>query len=318
MKRYKANRPKQVWSQSLSTSRSRVIAALRPFLQKIIRPGARFSIRAGKGAYSTADIAGQRSRRTKKILARLVLISLLILAIGSGGIVTFQLLGYSDIFRITSVTIRGNRMTKQHQIYEIADLKNKTSMLHLDIDKIASNIAQQPWIDKVEIKRDWPSSVIINVTEHRPLALVNTGAQDRQRLFYVDQSGTLFAPVMTARDIDFPVITGSPHHLQVQNHEITKATPAKEALELLRLARKSVVLPVQSISEIHIDEKEELILYLVDRPFPIYLGRDGMKKKFRRLITIIQDLYRKKEFEKIAEIRMDYGENKILVAKTDS
>ncbi len=261
------------------------------------------------------DPGGQRNRLIKKTLARLSLLLLLITLCCGVGVAGFHLLGYSDIFRVTTVTIRGNRMVRDHQIRELASLGNTTGMLRINTARLAADIARHPWIDRVSVTRQWPSTLAIRVTEHVPLALVNSGEADRQRLFYVDRSGRLFAPVMTSRDVDFPVITGTPEQLAVKDGKITGKSAAAEALHFLRLARKSVVLPVQAVSEIHVDKEEGLIVYLVERPFPIYLGVNNIKRKFDRLQNIVRDLYRRQEFDRIAEIRMEYTADKVLVAK---
>ncbi len=88
----------------------------------------------------------------------------------------------------------------------------------------------------------------------------------------------------------------------------------------LRLAeRNNPNLPAQDISELHFTRKGELILYLVEHPFPIYFGREQIKRKYTQLRQVLEVLYRKKRggasIEKVAYIRMDYQKNKVLVAR---
>ena len=94
----------------------------------------------------------------------------------------------------------------------------------------------------------------------------------------------------------------------------------KETLALLKLADKNKsILFEQSISEIHISQKGELILYLLDRPFPIYLGTDGkISTRYYRLVKVLKDLYRTREFSKVSYIRLDYQKDTILVGKLKS
>jgi hypothetical protein len=92
------------------------------------------------------------------------------------------------------------------------------------------------------------------------------------------------------------------------------STLAAKALKFLHLAaRGNAILPVQAISEIHVDA-DGLVVYLVDRPFPIYVGTERIQTKYYRLVKILERLYKKKKIAEIKEIRMDYTENKVLVA----
>ncbi len=116
------------------------------------------------------------------------------------------------------------------------------------------------------------------------------------------------------------MITGLQAHKDIDADNIVKGSLAEAAVTILALAAKgNAVLPIQAISEIHLDPKQGLILYLVDRPFPIYYGRDRLQTKYYRLIKVIEQLYSRKQVDAVKEIRMDYLDDKVLVigAKID-
>ena len=56
-----------------------------------------------------------------------------------------------------------------------------------------------------------------------------------------------------------------------------------------------------------------IVLFLMDRPFPVRLGRGKMKKKYERLAKVLQLMYKRKEFNKVAYIQINYTEDKVLV-----
>jgi hypothetical protein len=60
-----------------------------------------------------------------------------------------------------------------------------------------------------------------------------------------------------------------------------------------------------------------MILFLLDRAFPIHLGSEGkISTRYYRLVKVLRNLYKSREFSKIAYIRMDYLKDTILVGKT--
>lgn len=232
----------------------------------------------------------------------------------------YQLLTRSNIFRLTDIRVFGHRMTTERQILEISGLQRGISLLRFNAQDIVTKIKKHPWIDRVEVKTQWPSGLQITVHEYVPLALVNIDGDKEKKLRYLNNQGHVFAEIEQGQDIDYPVITGLQAHKDIDADNIVKGSLAEAAVTILALAAKgNAVLPIQAISEIHLDPKQGLILYLVDRPFPIYYGRDRLQTKYYRLIKVIEQLYSRKQVDAVKEIRMDYLDDKVLVigAKID-
>ena len=130
-------------------------------------------------------------------------------------------------------------------------------------------------------------------------------------LFYVDRHGVAFAQVLPPEEMDYPVISGLDRESWPKE---VKGTSLADALDFLKYAgRGSTILPLQNVSEIHLQGEEELTLFLVDRPFAIHLGRGNIRTKYYRLAKVLYRLYKRKEFDNTAYIRMDYTPNKVLV-----
>jgi hypothetical protein len=66
-----------------------------------------------------------------------------------------------------------------------------------------------------------------------------------------------------------------------------------------------------------VSQEKGIIVYLVERPFPIYVGCGSVKKRYYQLVKLLERFYRKKKIEGIKEIRMDYQEGRILVARSE-
>ena len=71
-------------------------------------------------------------------------------------------------------------------------------------------------------------------------------------------------------------------------------------------------LPSQNISELRVSE-DDIVLFLMDRPFPVRLGRGDMREKYGRLAKVLYWLYKRKEFSNVAYIKVNYSEDKVLV-----
>lgn len=260
----------------------------------------------------------QRTWRMKRMSQKALL--WLLLPVIMAGLVGlgYNMLLSSDIFTITAVSVKGNQVTNQQQILKAAGLNLGGSLLTLDVPRIEALIMQEQWIDQVWIKRHWPSTVEVKIQEYKPFALINLERDGSRQLYYMNNKGVVFAPSTAARDLDYPVVNGSFLADDLHGKRFQEDSLGAMALDFLKLtARGNQILPTQAVSEINVDPEGGLIVYLVDHPFPIYMGKEKIKIRFSRLVRVLAKLYRDDKIKGVAEIRMDYADNKILVARID-
>ena len=249
-----------------------------------------------------------------KLLIRAMALLILVAGLGFGSKYLYHTLCGCDFFQITAVKINGNRMTSKEQITALSRVDIHSNLLAINAGQIESLLKSHPWIAAADVIRDWPNRLLIHVKEKKPVALLNRETGQ----FYLDIRGQIIAAASPSQELDFPVITG----LENFPFNTTGSAQIPESLHnailFLKLAnRNNPILPVQNISEIHVAERGELILYLLDRPFPIFLGTDGkISTRYYRLVKVLKDLYKTREFSEVTYIRLDYQKDTILVGKT--
>lgn len=248
----------------------------------------------------------------------------------AASIMVLVLLGYflkgifidlsSDIkyFQIQKIDILGCKVTSQEEIREIGGFTFGTSLFGIRPKEVEDLLKSHVWIREAKLERKWPNKLFVRVWEHVPTAMITKGEPGQEKLYYVNKRGICFSSVQAGEDIDFPVITGLQGF-----HEEERKKILDEALYFLKLAgMNNPNLPAQLVSEINIDEKEGLVIYLVDHPFPIYFGREDVKKKYRQLRKVLEILYKKQKNQtkitQVKYIRLDYLTNKVLVAQSGS
>ncbi len=222
-------------------------------------------------------------------------------------------------FHIQEMEIEGCRLTTPAVIREMGGFTYGTSLFSIGPKETELLLKNHSWISEASIKRQWPDRLVVTVTEYVPAALITQRETGNDELYYVDIKGICFSPVRAGEDVDFPVITGL--NSMGQGQERKKALA--EALHFLKLAkRNNPNLPAQLVSEINFDETEGMVIYLVEHPFPIYFGRDDVKKKYKQLRKVLEILYEKQKNQmkitQVKYIRMEYLTNKVLVAQSGS
>ncbi len=248
----------------------------------------------------------------KNLFVLVLTLAFIVVCLGIAGYLVYKGLGESDFFQVTATNIKGCRRTTKNQILELSGIDIHTNILAMNKSQVKSRIEKHEWVESVDIVREWPNLLIISVKERVPVALVNV----KDGLYYLDRNGVAFARVLPPEDMDFPVITGLT--AETWPAKVT-GSPLEEALDFLKYAGQGgAILPKQSISEIHLGADGGITLYLVDRPFPIRLGKGDILSKYQRLAKVLYRLYKGKEFSDTVYIDMEYLTNKVLVRKQDA
>lgn len=87
------------------------------------------------------------------------------------------------------VTVRGQRMTRDEDIFAILGLDNTRTMIDLDIGTMQRTVESLPWVSTATITRMTPGILDIRVEERRPFALWRHEGRDR----LIDETGRVLA-----------------------------------------------------------------------------------------------------------------------------
>jgi len=288
------------------------------------------------GKLSTIKQLFSKNKRTKnegygrpttktRLLRRYAVLFLLISAVGLFfvyGDKTMLEKGFDSIsfFQVSDVVFSGCRVTSRDQLREQAGVVlHQTNLMGLDTDQIVRDLQNNPWVFRAMVKRNWPSTIEIEIEEHVPVALLHSTAAELDQLYYIDKKGASFMPVPVGANLDFPVITGL---TEIKTTSLKNKALAEILLFLQKVGINDPHLPVQSVSELHVNSDGELVVYLVEYPFPIFFGNGNTRQKYKKLIRVLQALYKKERGEEIISsveyIRMDYFNDKVLVAQSES
>jgi hypothetical protein len=221
---------------------------------------------------------------------------------------------------VGSLELSGNRMVPKEKLQEASGIVlHQTSLIGLDTARIEAQLAAVYWVKRAEVKRVWPSDVRITIEENVPVAILSAPQAQEAPLQYIDQKGAVVMPVLAGADVDFPVITGL---TDLADRELREKSLAEALIFLKKVAGNDPHLPAPSISEIHVNQVGEIVVYMVEYPFPIFFGSGNTSQKYSRLVQVLRALYKKpnaKELlSQIEYIQMDYLNDKVLVAQGGS
>jgi cell division protein FtsQ len=218
----------------------------------------------------------------------------------------YELLAQATFFRLDRIEVVNLHRLKREDVVAQTGAKPGDPMLHLDLRHIAEQLKKNPWVEKVQVRRFFPHTLKLEITEWEPAAVVNMGY-----IYYVDKKGEIFKPLTEGDNLDFPVITG------ITEEDLTKDPNGskemlKTALALTDMLGSGTVFKLEDISEIHIDKGYGYTMFTAQGGVPVKLGNGGFAEKLARLSRIYRDL--STQLQALEYIDLNYSD-KIVVKK---
>ena len=137
-------------------------------------------------------LSGGPSRVGKVIGVALAAILVLVVA----GVIVVN----SGLFAATDIQIKGSEHITKHDAVQLIDIPDGTSLFNVDTAKIVDNLKQNPWISGVDVKREFPHTLVITPTERKVLAIAYITSDDIA--WAIGDDDTWIAPLSTSVDTD--------------------------------------------------------------------------------------------------------------------
>ncbi|RDV82907.1 cell division protein FtsQ/DivIB [Ammonifex thiophilus] len=184
-------------------------------------------------------------------------ISLLLLLLAG-----IYLLLSSSLFSIKEVRVAGNKNVTAKEILEAAQLRQGENIFKVNLGEVARRVAALPQIAEARVKRLLPHTVLIEVKEREPVALV----PGKDGFYGVDLTGHCLGRYSV--NLPFPVLTGvgeaPPPGKQISSSGFFLSRELLAALKQAGLLGK--------IGEIHVNVPDRTIEAYTIEGVKIYLG----------------------------------------------
>lgn len=131
---------------------------------------------------------------------RIILLTAVLAAVWAFGGRVSEAVASMDAFEVTHVDIRGLNYMSRGDVLRLMDVKDGTSVW-ADTHAWERRLAASPLIKSVRVTRRIPGTLVVNITERRPVALVPTPT-----LVPVDAEGVRMPVDPAERRLDLPVL----------------------------------------------------------------------------------------------------------------
>lgn len=158
------------------------------------------------------------------------------------------------------------------------------NIFRVDVDQVQQFLLQQPWVYQAAVRKQWPDTLVVVVTEQQPVAIWN-----EQQL--INQKGELFTAPLEQLIVDVPVLTGP-------------AGSEQDALTMFRYIEQLLGLHELRAERLELSERFAWQIQL-DNDIRLRLGRQHTVPRVQRFLDLYPVLQQHSS-DAIAEVDLRY------------
>jgi cell division protein FtsQ len=121
-----------------------------------------------------------------------------------------RLLATLDYFRVRKIEVLGLRYTPPGEVLERLRVDTTRSVWE-PLEPLGARVAAHPQIERAVVTRKLPGTLVVDVIERRPVALVSVGPALRA----VDERGVVLPLDPSRTPVDAPIVTAAPRETGV-------------------------------------------------------------------------------------------------------
>jgi cell division septal protein FtsQ len=186
-------------------------------------------------------------------------------------------------FAVKDVSVRHRGRVDPEAIRRLAGVETGTNVWEIDPEVAQTRLLTNGWIRNADVRRELPDRVVVHVREHRPVAILAV-ADESPGLYFVAANGRIFAPVAPGDERDLPFVTGLTR-ADLGGGGAYGPRAVRRALDLVRHAARAS--GVGTVSEVHVDRRDGLMLLPTRPALPIAIGWGDYDTKLARVAEVL-------------------------------
>ncbi len=179
------------------------------------------------------------------------------------------------LFTVTEIKVVGSTFTERDVILEMSGINKGSSIFLLQEKKVVQRLLAEPAILSVDIRKSYPSTVVIRLNERIPSAYILVDGD----FWIVDEEGIIYGRRDGNRE-SLPIVTG------VDLQQLAPGLPLQEpalAEALKAFVGALVAVPDLEPAELNLADSREMVLYTASGLKVLLGDSEKMKQKLALL-----------------------------------
>lgn len=214
----------------------------------------------------------------------------------------YEYLLKSPLLRLEEVIVEGVDEELKGGLMKIADLNSDLSLLAIDIHELKKKMESHPWIRSVNLEKRFPHTLVVQAKKEEPWAVVTL-----DKLYYMNQWGTLFKEADPKGHLDYPVITGVARHGEGNEKDLQTAVRVLKILE-----SEKEPWSLKDVGEVHVRKDGDVYLYFSSLPAVIQSNSFGLEKRMKDLKKVVAHLNDTGRTQLVKSINLNYRDGAVV------
>lgn len=240
----------------------------------------------------------QRKRRLFSIVSKVLLVVGVIVGVyfGATKAMAYLLLKNPE-YNVAELNVETDGVLQPEVVLQTADLHKGTNIFLLNLSRATARVEAIPEVQKVQITRQLPNRITIQITERKPIAWIAVGQGPATReevvhsknVYFIDARAILLQPrKITPQDAYLPLIRGYSGGPLTDGQE-AEGEEVHAALDLIHAHQDSLIAARFQIETI--DLSKHFGLEVTDRNgMKVLFGLDEMDRQLKRLDVYLQTI----------------------------
>lgn len=184
----------------------------------------------------------------------------------------------SDTLLIQSVEILSqNTHIKPSEVIALSGITPKDKLFTVSLSQISKNLYRHPWVQSVQVRREFPNKIQIHVTERVPYLYVTAG-----ETYIADNSGVIFKKKDSHENYALPVVTGLTKEFATDYPRLAHVY-FNAVNDFYKSVQDADFYKHHVIDQIHYDFSKGLTVFVDAHQLEIYYGKRDFAEKQTRL-----------------------------------
>ncbi len=227
-----------------------------------------------------------------KLFFRLVLTAAVIFSAAYGTYLFSEAYRTTRVFDLKKIVVHNNRLLTPGDVIELSEILRGVRIGNIDTEKVEKKINSSPYVRSSTVKRKYPATIEITVTENVPLAYYNSAGSLR----YVDFEGKVLGKAKPGDGYDLPVFI---------------SVPDEETVDFMCKCAGISPFTYHHISELEMTDSG-VELYLIKSSARVIIGKNEFEKKIIVLENFLKNEYGNLAFNRIEYIDLRFDKQVVL------
>lgn len=193
----------------------------------------------------------------------------------------------SPRFSLEQVVVTGQKTRTKDGLLERAHVTMGQNVFSIDLDVAKNRMLEDPYVKSVTLARRLPDTILVDIDERVPAAIVALAGSDSTLL--VTRDGEAFKKVEVGDPPDLPVITGLRSELAETDREAF-GDAVRRALDVVVDYQQSTLAAKMPLQEVHFEPKNQITLLVGSPVTSLVLGGPPYRKKLEQAARVVFEL----------------------------